>query len=172
MKIKFVTVATNLETGDPVTLDQGSIIAAIRASTALPGLVRPVHMNGLTLVDGGAAEPIPVKLAKRYHPQMIIAIDINQSLGKTIPVMAYGIYSRAQDIIWRRLTAYSCAEADIILRPEVGAIGTFALHRREQLVKLGEQTAQRELPKILQLLRQKHIALVGINHGQTQRSYT
>lgn len=160
LKIKFVTVATDLNTGEPVTLDQGLLIPAIQASTALPGLVRPVHIQGLTLVDGGAVEPIPVKIAERYHPQIIIAIDVDQALPEKLPTTAYGIYSRTQSIMWRRLTAYSCAGADIVIQPQLGNVGTFALNQRAQLIKIGEQTAQMDLPQIRQLLKEKHIALL------------
>jgi NTE family protein len=157
LKIAFATVATDLTTGAPVVLKQGSVIAAIRASTALPGLVRPVVLNGLTLVDGGAVEPLPVQIAASYHPQVIIAVDVNQPLSAQMPSTAYGIYTRTQNIIWQRLTAYSGAGADIIIQPQVGSAGVFALNQRAQLMKCGEQAAQASLPAIFQLLKRRHI---------------
>lgn len=160
LKIKFATVATNLVTGDAVTLNQGLLIPAIQASTALPGLVRPVHLQGMTLVDGGAAEPIPVKIAQQYHPQVIIAVDVDEPLTEDLPVSSYGIYNRAQSIIWRSLTAYSEAGANITIRPAVAHVGTFALGQRAELIKAGEKAAQQDLPQILHLLKQKHIALI------------
>ncbi len=159
LKIKFITVATDLATGEPVILDHGTLIPAIQASTALPGLVRPVHLHGLTLVDGGAAEPIPVQIAKRYHPQVIIAVDVERTLPQSLPESALGIYNRTQDIIWRRLTLYSSADADVIIQPKVGLVGTFALNQRAALIKIGTQATQEDLNKILKILKQKNVSL-------------
>lgn len=173
LKIKFVTVATDLATGKPVILDHGALITAVQASTALPGLVRPVHIQGLTLVDGGAAEPIPVQIAKRYHPQVIIAVDVEKTLPESLPTSALGIYNRAQDIIWRRLTVYSSTGADIIIQPKVGSVGTFALNQRAALIEIGAQATQKDLDKILKILKQKNIALIppskiaGVKHAPT-----
>ncbi|MBS0350827.1 MAG: patatin-like phospholipase family protein [Proteobacteria bacterium] len=160
LKIKFVAVAADLGSGQAVILDQGPLIPAIQASTALPGLVRPVHLNGLTLVDGGTADPIPVHIAERYHPEVIIAVDVSKPLNSALPYSAYGIYSRAQDIIWRSLTTYSSQGADIIITPKVGAAGTFAINERKQMIAAGKIATEEKIPEIIQLLKKKRIALI------------
>ncbi len=171
LKIPLVVVATNLQTGEAVTLSSGPLLPAIHASTALPGLVRPVHLNNLILIDGGVAEPIPVAIAKRYHPQVIIAINVSSSLPDQPPTLAYGIYKSANLIMWQRFSNYSAQGADFIIKPKVGQIGTFALQEKKYLITVGAEAANQSLPKIMKLLQQHHIPLnkEATTHGTQKR---
>ncbi|MBZ0216543.1 MAG: patatin-like phospholipase family protein [Fimbriimonadaceae bacterium] len=56
----FVAIATDLESGREVWLQQGSIVNAVRASTALPGIFSPVKLEDKWLLDGGLVNPVPV----------------------------------------------------------------------------------------------------------------
>lgn len=159
LKIPMVAVATNLQNGKPVILSKGPLLPAITASTALPGLVRPVHLNNLTLIDGGVAEPIPVAIAKKYHPQIIIAVNVSGSLPDETPTFAYSIYKTANDIMWQRFSNYSAKDADIVIKPKVGRVGTFDLQSKAILIKVGIDAAHQALPQIKRLLREQHIPL-------------
>ncbi len=61
--MRFTVVATDINTGTPVyhDLDQGGVedVEWIRASASIPALARPVHLNGLELLDGGVSDSIP-----------------------------------------------------------------------------------------------------------------
>ena len=61
---KFVAVATELGTGHEVWLNKGSLVHALRASFALPGIFRPVQINGRWLIDGALVNPIPVSVCR------------------------------------------------------------------------------------------------------------
>jgi NTE family protein len=61
--IPFATVATDLRTGEVTTTDEGDLIEAVRASTAIPGIFPPVEVGGRQLVDGGVLRQIPLDLA-------------------------------------------------------------------------------------------------------------
>ncbi len=159
LKIKFIAVATDLQTGQAVILDKGLVISAIIASTALPGLVKPVLINGHMLIDGGVVEPIPVRIAKRYHPQFIIAINVNQPLIEKSPTGAFGIYNRAQEMIWRQFSKLSALDADFIIEAQVGRVGAFALSQKQRLIKQGEIDTEKLIPQIKAMLNDKHIAL-------------
>jgi NTE family protein len=76
----FAAVATSLHTGAEVWLRQGSIIDAVRASIAVPGLLTPVISDGVVLVDGGLVNPIPVSLARAMGAEVIIAVDLCSDL--------------------------------------------------------------------------------------------
>ncbi len=74
--IKFVAVATDLGTGESVSLDSGTLVEAIRASTSIPGLFVPVQLGGRLLVDGGLSSPLPVGIARNLGSEVIIAVDV------------------------------------------------------------------------------------------------
>src|SRR5690554_6622163 len=76
----FDAVATELMTGREVWLREGSVIDAVRASAALPGLFRPSQLNGRLLVDGALVNPVPVSLCRAMGADIVIAVDLNTDL--------------------------------------------------------------------------------------------
>ncbi|QBQ56551.1 patatin-like phospholipase RssA [Nitrosococcus wardiae] len=80
LPMPFATVATDLENGREVWLQQGSLLEAVRASVALPGLLTPVYCNGRWLVDGGLANPVPVSVCRALGAAQVIAVDLNAGL--------------------------------------------------------------------------------------------
>ncbi len=77
LDIPFAAVATNLHTGSEVWLRDGSTVEAVRASIALPALFTPMLRDGMTLVDGGLVNPVPVSLARAMGADVVIAVDLN-----------------------------------------------------------------------------------------------
>ena len=53
LPLPFAAVATDLQTGREVWLQEGMVSDAVRSSIALPGLLTPVEREGRWLVDGG-----------------------------------------------------------------------------------------------------------------------
>lgn len=77
---RFAAVATDLESGREIWLREGSVMAAMRASVALPGIVTPVKHEGRWLVDGGLVNPVPVALCRALGARRVIAVDLNTTL--------------------------------------------------------------------------------------------
>jgi NTE family protein len=80
LPIAFGAVATDLETGQEVWLREGSLHDALRASVAMPGLIRPSPRSGRWLVDGGLVNPVPVSLCRAMDADSVIAVDLNTAL--------------------------------------------------------------------------------------------
>ncbi|HEX7027332.1 MAG TPA: patatin-like phospholipase family protein [Gammaproteobacteria bacterium] len=76
----YGAVATELASGREVWLRNGSVIEAVRASIALPGLFTPGQINGKLLVDGGLVNPVPVSLCRALGAEIVIAVDLNWEL--------------------------------------------------------------------------------------------
>ena len=74
---RFGMVATELDTGREIWFQDGSILDALRASIALPGMFTPVKINGRWLVDGGLANPVPVSLCRAMGADIVIAVNLN-----------------------------------------------------------------------------------------------
>jgi NTE family protein len=77
---KFACVATELTTGREVWLQDGSVIEAVRASIAVPGLLTPVVDGDRLLCDGGLVNPVPVSLCRALGAEIVIAVDLNWDL--------------------------------------------------------------------------------------------
>jgi NTE family protein len=74
---RFVAVATELGTGQEVWLTKGSLVAALRASYALPGIFKPVRIGGRWLMDGALVNPVPVTAARAFGAQFVIAVTLH-----------------------------------------------------------------------------------------------
>jgi len=76
----FAAVATDLSSGREVWLQKGSILEAVRASIAIPGIVSPAQLECKWLVDGGLSNPVPVSLCRALGAEIIIAVNLNGDL--------------------------------------------------------------------------------------------
>ena len=76
----FLAIATELATGREAWLQQGSIVDAVRASIALPGLFSPVELDGKWFLDGGLVNPVPVSACRALGADIIIAVNLNGDL--------------------------------------------------------------------------------------------
>ena len=77
LEIPYAAIGCDIDNGDTVTLTEGPLPDAIRASTAIPGVFHPVRWEGRILVDGGLVEPLPVKACRDLGAEFVIAIDIS-----------------------------------------------------------------------------------------------
>ena len=76
----FVCIATEVRTGHEIWLTEGSLITAMRASYALPGVFEPVSANGLILVDGALVNPVPVSVLRAYEQPLVVAVNLHYDL--------------------------------------------------------------------------------------------
>ncbi len=76
LKIPFAAVATDVESGAEVILNQGKVIDAVRASISIPGIFTPVKYQDYYLVDGGVVDPVPVDVVKMMGADIIIAVNL------------------------------------------------------------------------------------------------
>lgn len=80
LRMPFTAVATELDTGREVWLQEGGVVDAVRASIAIPGIFTPIWRDGVWLVDGGLANPVPVSAARAMRADCVIAIDLNNDI--------------------------------------------------------------------------------------------
>src|SRR5918995_1595580 len=76
----YVCVAAEIRTGHEIWLSDGSLITAMRASYALPGVFEPVKCNGRVLVDGALVNPVPVSVCRAYEQRLVVAVNLHYDL--------------------------------------------------------------------------------------------
>jgi len=76
LPVRFAGVATELGTGHEVWLRRGSLIDAMRASYALPGVFEPVRLGRRWLIDGAVVNPVPVSVARALGAERVVALSI------------------------------------------------------------------------------------------------
>ena len=91
LPIPFAAVATEIGPGHEIWLTKGSLVRAIRASYALPGIFEPVMIGGRWLMDGALVNPIPVSTTRALGARLVIAVNLNGELtGRGAVVPGYG----------------------------------------------------------------------------------
>lgn len=76
LPLPYAAVATDLQSGRPFPITRGSLVEAIRASVSVPGLLKPVWIDGHLLIDGGVSNPTPVDIARQMGADVVIAVDV------------------------------------------------------------------------------------------------
>jgi len=81
MAKRFVAVAAEIGSGHEVWLSRGHLADAIRASYAMPGIFKPVRIEGRWLFDGALVNPIPVSICRALGARYVIAVNVNADAG-------------------------------------------------------------------------------------------
>ncbi len=155
--IRFVAVATDLTTGETVSLDRGSLAEAIRASTSIPGLFVPARVNGRLLVDGGLSSPLPVDIARGLDSEVVLAVDVLASPGEKAVRRpnVFSILFQMSTIFQKRIAdlEVQVESPDLLIRPDFGSRPpTYATAGNG--VEAGYQAANAALPELTALLRE------------------
>lgn len=87
LPIPFAAVSADLINHSAVVFTKGNLLAALRASSAIPSLLLPVSLNEALLVDGGIVEPLPMEHVKRIPDDLLVAINVNAP-RENVPVQA------------------------------------------------------------------------------------
>jgi NTE family protein len=76
----FVAVTTELATGHEFWAQKGTLVEAIQASYALPGVFSPVQFDDRWLVDGALVNPVPVSVCRALGARLVIAVNLNADI--------------------------------------------------------------------------------------------
>jgi len=76
LEVKFACVAADIMTGEQVVLQKGSLVDAIRASSAIPAIFTPVKLHGHYLVDGGLVNVVPVSVCRDLGADYVIGVNV------------------------------------------------------------------------------------------------
>lgn len=70
-------MATDFEEGRSVVFDRGSVVEAVLASTALPGVFPPHEIDGDCYLDGAISDQLPLKVALEAGAQTIYVMAVS-----------------------------------------------------------------------------------------------
>jgi NTE family protein len=154
--IPFRPVATDLLSGELVVLKKGSLRRSVLASSAVPGALPPVEMNGRQLSDGGIISVVPIRCALEEGATVVIAVAVDRDISLVSGLQtAVDIYVRAGEIQGFHLEQYDLECADVVIRPELGRTQWTDFSQSKELISLGEVAAINSLREIRRLVKPK-----------------
>ena len=148
MQVPFAAVTTELRTGRTVVLERGPIGTAVRASSAIPGVFRPVVIDGVTYVDGGVTDPVPADVARARGAEVVIAVAVPAAVPDRTPTSTAGVVLQSIALLTAEIQKLRAREADVVIVPEVGAVAYDDFSQKKKLVEAGEAAARAALPAI------------------------
>ncbi len=155
LKLRYAAVAADLKTGKEVVIEKGSLLRAIRASIAIPGLFTPVKFGDLLLVDGGVVNPLPTSVAKHFADK-VIASDVltyHDHITRKAPVSLFRVILDSISIMEYELIKLSqqIEKPDITIMPKI-SITSMHYHEVGKAIAAGKKAALEALPQIKKLL--------------------
>jgi len=146
LPIPFRAVAADLTNRETVVMSQGSLLQAVQASMSIPGVVRPMELNGRVLVDGGVANNLPVSVAKALGADRIIAVAIDAPLlNKDQLDSAFAVTDQLTNFLVRQVVEQQMAllgPDDLLLNPAVAHIGTLDFDQLPASIEAGRLSAE------------------------------
>lgn len=155
LKVPFYLVATDLYSSELVILGGGPLVPAIEASCSIPFVFVPVELHGRALVDGGVIDPVPVRVAKHFNAEIIVAVDLRGLLPQTFPTNLFAVASRSAEITLLWQSEGCTKDADVVIRPNLQGVGTFCENQNEHIYQAGRAAAREAIPQILECLKRK-----------------
>ena len=161
----FAAVAMELVAGDMVVYRDGSLLDAVYASSAIPGIFPPVKKNGTVIVDGGGAYRVPVEACRALGADFVVAVDIPGYIETNLRT-GFDLGMRSNTIARDRLNEFVCATADVLIRPDVAHIHWADFKSADEIRRLGYEATREALPELKRLWRHRRSptvrALVGL----------
>jgi NTE family protein len=161
--IPFAAVATDIRSGDEVVITRGPMQTAVAASCAVPGILPPVVIDGLMLVDGGWVDQVPVRPVSALGADLVIAVEIGVDNEDTDGLLRNGLEMviRANAITRNALCRLQLARADFVIRPATESILWADFKRAEDAITCGETAARAVMPAIRAALARRLVGGAG-----------
>lgn len=169
LPLPFACVATELDTGREIWLQEGPLRQCVRASCGMPGVLTPTRVDEHWLVDGAVVNPVPISLARAMGAEVVIAVNLNADMhqpwaddtddpvqggrfsqwlnrGEPSTPGMWSVMSGAINIMQERITRARMAgdPPEIQLCPRLGSLSIMDFHRANDAISEGEACVERQ----------------------------
>ena len=156
LRVPVVVLATDVDTGQPVTFREGDLRDAVRASCSFPGVFPPMVVNGRRLYDGGISEVVPVRLAREMAGEVgvVVAVDVNSGTRWPGADSFVALALRAGLTLLRGRTRSELQGADLVIAPAMGESGWMQPRKIPSFFQAGDEALMEALPELRRVLQE------------------
>ncbi len=153
LPIPFRAVATDINTGQPVVLAEGNLPMAMRASMSLPGIFRPVVIDGHVLLDGGLSNQVPIDVVRAMGADRVIAVDVGTPLKPLDrDASLVDVISQLSGFLTTRSAQAqldSLGTQDLLISPDLtGKVATGDFDKAPEALRIGQLAAEQATPAL------------------------
>jgi NTE family protein len=152
---RLIVATTRRADKQPVFFERGNVGVAVRASSAVAGIISPVGVQGIEYEDADESLPVAVRAARQAGAQFIIAVDVSARAGKAPAGTSSAWLER--DAKRRSRIDAETRLADFVIHPDMEYMAGASASYFAQAQRAGETEARRLLPELIQKM-----ARVGI----------
>ncbi|AVR44957.1 patatin [Christiangramia fulva] len=146
LPIPFFCTAANVETGEEVILDSGSLAKAVSASGAIPSVFSPVRIDDKLLTDGGVANNYPVEELRKRGADIVIGVDVQDSLASRENLKSvFDILTQISNFRTISDMKDKIPLTDIYIKPDISEFSILSFDKGEEIIKAGEEAARKKM---------------------------
>ena len=152
LPIPFFCIATNIETGKQIILDQGSLPQAISASGSLPSLFQPIYIGDNIYTDGGVVNNYPIDELRDKGMDVIIGVDVQDGLLERDNLeSAPDILLQISNFRTIKAMAEKSKKTDIYIKPDIKNYSVVSFDQGTKIIKKGKIAAYQNLQSLIDL---------------------
>lgn len=172
LQIPCALTAVDLKEMTEITIREGKVLDAVKATIAIPGVFPPVELDEYLLVDGMVLNPVPVGIARSLAPRLpVVAVSLSPEPERWKVVLprdskpanpllrpisrlrfakAFDIYLKSMDMTLHMLgeIRLQVEKPAVIIRPDVFHIGSMDRVDVKEVALLGDQAVQQSLASL------------------------
>jgi NTE family protein len=146
--IPLAILSVDIGTGEKVVLTRGEAAPAVMASNAVPGIYRPIVIDGRMLVDGGIAEDVPISPLRPMGADIVAAVNLSADRKYRPPDDIIDILLNAFDIAIDEDTKSQVKAADVLIEPQLSHFRRMDVSQIDALIAEGYRAAAASVDKI------------------------
>lgn len=135
--IPLALIATDATNGEKVVLDKGPLAEAVMASTSIPGIFKPVEIDGKILLDGGIVENVPIDTVKKLGAKYVIAVDLNSKNIYNKPENILDVLVNSFHFLIQERVKLQTEKANILIEPDLSQFNRTSTKHVDKLIKIG-----------------------------------
>lgn len=123
--------ATDVQTGEAVIYDRGSIWEPLSASFCLPGIFPIAKVGDGYFLDGGMSLPVPVTELRKRGAAHVVAVSLYDPLQNDEYKPSLNIarlLGRALNLMLNNIAKVELVAADLIIRPDLRSLSPTDIH--------------------------------------------
>jgi len=156
LKIPLKIVATDLANGQEVILEHGDVAQAVRASTSVPLIFKPLPYKDKLLVDGGLSNPVPGDVVRNMGADIVIGVNLyNQNDFVAGKITMPNIFARSTMIAIYNLAQITSKYCDILIEPDTSRFVKkntlakyFTKKVADEMIFIGEKATDKIIPTL------------------------
>lgn len=160
LPIPFFCIATDVETGQEILLNNGYLPEAIMASGTFPSLFEPAEIGHKILIDGGVVNNYPINKLKKLGATIVIGVDVQDGLANrdklssgTEVLLQINNYRTVSDM------KKKAKETDVLIKPDIEKYSVIDFAFGKEIIKTGEEAAKIKFTELTDIAKQQTVKI-------------